>query len=78
MNDLFEDVITPALIMISISVIFLLPVIGIVYWAEKSQCEAKATKQNLEYDYGLLQGCMVKTDKGWMDYDRLIYKKDAE
>lgn len=78
MSDFFDDVIIPSLIIIALAVIFTLPIIGIVYWADKSQCEAKATKQNLEYDYGPLQGCMVKTEKGWMDYDRLIYKKDAE
>lgn len=78
MSYFFDDEIILSLTIIALIVLFSLPIIGVAYWADKSQCEAKATKQNLEYDYGPLQGCMVKTDKGWMDYDRLIYKKDVE
>ena len=78
MSNLLDDVIKPALLIIALALIFATPVVFIGNLGLKAECEAKATKQNLEYDYGIFQGCMVKTDIGWMDYDRLIYKKDAE
>lgn len=35
------------------------------------KCHAKASKQGLECSYMPLQGCMVKIDGKWIDYDRL-------
>ena len=35
------------------------------------QCSTKAKAQGLEYDWGLIQGCMVREEGGkWIDYDR--------
>ena len=34
----------------------------------------KATMQEMEYSYGIFQGCMVKQENGkWIDYNRLRY-----
>lgn len=49
-----------------------------VYLLERATCSAKAEAQGYEYEFGIFKGCMVKTEKGWMDYNRLIYKKDVE
>ena len=27
-------------------------------------CELRATKMEMQYDFGLIQGCMIKTDAG--------------
>jgi len=35
------------------------------------KCHAKASKQGLECSYMPLQGCMVKIDGKWIDYERL-------
>lgn len=36
-------------------------------------CHNKAAKQGMECSWGPFQGCMVKTEKGWIDYERLRY-----
>ena len=55
--------------------IFLISVIAFsMFFVLEKSCEQKATKQELEYDWGILQGCMVKgieTNNKWVDYDRL-------
>lgn len=38
-------------------------------------CHCKAEAQGLESDWGFWTGCLVKTENGWMDYDRLRYMK---
>lgn len=35
------------------------------------ECHTKAEKQGLECSWGIIQGCMVKIDGKWIDYDRL-------
>ena len=35
------------------------------------QCHLKASKQEMECSYKPLQGCMVKVDGKWIDYNRL-------
>lgn len=35
------------------------------------ECHAKASKQNMECSYFPMQGCMVKINGQWIDYDRL-------
>lgn len=34
-------------------------------------CHSKASMQEMECSYNPLQGCMVKVDGKWIDYDRL-------
>ena len=36
-------------------------------------CKNKSEKQGMECSWGPFQGCMVKTEKGWIDYERLRY-----
>lgn len=40
-------------------------------WGLSLQCRKKAKIQNLEYNYGIIQGCMVKNANKWIDYNRL-------
>lgn len=76
--DLIKYLVKPVLSLVLIGVL----VIGgsglVLYKVHEYKCEAKATTQNMEYDYGLFKGCMVKTENGWMDYNKLIYKMDIE
>ena len=41
-------------------------------------CQSKATMQNLEYNYSFTTGCMIKTEKGWMDYTKFIYTQEIK
>ena len=61
-----------------ISIFFVIVIITIMacstFFVPAYSCKQKATKQGLEYDWGILQGCMVKgieTNNKWVDYDRL-------
>lgn len=36
-------------------------------------CKNKTEKQGMECSWGPFQGCMVKTENGWIDYERLRY-----
>ena len=76
--DDLKDLIVPIIALLVIGGIFAITGTILISSLEESECKAKATKQNLEYDYNLSQGCMVKTENGWIDYKRLIYKKDIE
>ena len=68
MND--ELLVTIAAICLIVGILFL-PVV-----ADRAQCRAKAVKQGLQYDYGIAQGCMVKYNGKWVDYDRLRYMEE--
>lgn len=35
------------------------------------ECHTKAEKQGLECSWGIIQGCMMKIDGKWVDYDRI-------
>ena len=48
------------------------------YKAHEWKCEMKSTVQGLEWSYKLGEGCMVKTENGWIDYNKLIYKKEVK
>lgn len=58
-----------------LGLIFIISIIACsMFFVAAKKCEQKATKQELEYDWGILQGCMVKgveTNNKWVDYDRL-------
>ena len=68
MNDEFWTILTMFLIIVGI---LFLPVV-----ADQAQCRAKAGKQGLQFDYGIAQGCMVKYNGKWVDYDRLRYTEE--
>ena len=45
-----------------------------MYKLQEYKCYTKATMQEMEYSYGIFQGCMVKQENGkWIDYNRLRY-----
>lgn len=62
-----------AILMLSV---FIMVVIwkGIV-WVSSLECKAKAEKQGLIYEFGLLQGCMIKVNNNWVDYNRYIVER---
>ena len=66
---IFFEIFVPAVLTF---VLIILPLFGIWNVGAKYTCEAKAEAQNLEWDFGVIKGCMVKTENGWMDYERLI------
>lgn len=75
----FKDLITAFVIgIITILVVIISLAVTPAYLFERATCSAKAEAQGYEYEFGMFKGCMVKTEKGWMDYNRLIYKKDVE
>ncbi len=53
--------------------------IFLINYSEKCNCRNIATKMNLNYSYGINQGCMVEIEKSkWIDMDHVYYimKKD--
>ena len=44
-------------------------IVGALFWPY-IECKSKALAQGLECDWGIVQGCMVKIDGKWVDYDR--------
>ena len=44
--------------------------LGPVYVIKSYECEAKAKRLGLEYDFGAFQGCFVKDGDHWVDYNR--------
>lgn len=44
-------------------------VVGLSYVIALPPCEAKAKRMGLRYEYGLLEGCMVKVDNRWIPLD---------
>lgn len=54
-------------------VITIVLVLVFVYGENYFSCKSKASKQGMECSWGPYQGCMVRTEKGWIDYERLRY-----
>ncbi len=46
-------------------------IIAVVLLSPYFECHTKAEKQGMECSWGIIQGCMVKIDGKWIDYDRL-------
>lgn len=36
------------------------------YGCEESSCSAKARKMGFHFDYGLMQGCMIRVESQWV------------
>ena len=53
-----------------LTIVLVLAVAGV--WDYVS-CKNKSEKQGMECSWGPFQGCMVKTENGWIDYERLRY-----
>lgn len=66
-----EEVLTLVAIVLFVAGVLFLPFV-----VDKAQCKAKAVKQELQYDYSIMQGCMVKYNGKWIDYDRLRYTEE--
>lgn len=69
MNDKFLAIIITICLIVGIFIILPNEIV-------RSQCKAKAIKQELQYDYSIMQGCMVKYNGKWIDYDRLRYTEE--
>lgn len=52
-------------------ILVILGIFGAVMASPYFGCRAKAEAQGLECEWGIFQGCMVKIDGKWIDYDRL-------
>lgn len=59
------------LLMLFATLFFVFFFIGIGALTGYYECKSKALKQEIAYSFGLMQGCMVKKDGKWIDYDRL-------
>ena len=58
-------------------IFFVLFMLSLPFISSGLSCMSKATKQEMEWSYGPIQGCMVKQENGkWIDYDRLRYMED--
>ena len=58
---------------------------GFAYFTNSAKCKNRATMMGLEYNYAMLQGCMVKVGDRWapMSYiritdDKVIIQGDGE
>lgn len=61
------------LILCILAVIFVTSIVFLLYKVSQVECASKAAMMKTEYEHGLVKGCWVKTDSGWVDYMRLIY-----
>ena len=39
----------------------------------ETACREKALAQNMEWQFGIMKGCIVKHNGKWIDYQRLRY-----
>lgn len=78
MFDCFIEDVFPILGMISLVLVFIVGVSVLLVDSQELTCAKKADAQRLEWSYEPLEGCMVKTENGWLDYDKLIYKKEVK
>lgn len=56
-------------------VLFVAAILFLPYKLAEVGCASKAEMMQTEYEYGVLKGCWVQTDSGFVDYQRLIYTK---
>ena len=50
--------------------ITILVIMAVAVFTPYFTCHSKAKAQDLECQWGILQGCMVNVDGKWIDYDR--------
>lgn len=67
---------TDSIIALLAAVIVCIITVGSAAIMSEASCNAKAEIQELEWSWSLFQGCMVKQDGKWVDYDRLRYMTD--
>lgn len=51
---------------------------GIWYPVARCECSSKAEKLGLEYSFGLFQGCFVKKNDRWVDYNRYFVNETLQ
>lgn len=69
-KPIFELIINIIFCLIPIFIAILL-IIGAVWGLPYYQCATKAEIQGMDYSFGIIQGCMVKQNGKWIDYNRL-------
>lgn len=60
-----------SLVALFLYALLLAAVIGGLCLFKYASCHSKASMQGFECSYSPFQGCMVKVDGKWIDYDRL-------
>ena len=66
------------IVILVLTVIFT-PLFSLAYYMSKIECEEKAEKQELVYEFGFFQGCMIKQQNGkWIDYDKYRIVENEE
>ena len=66
------------IVVVVLAVIFT-PLFSLAYYMSKIECKEKAEKQELVYDFGFFQGCMIKQPNGkWIDYDKYRIMENEE
>ena len=73
-----QDILLPVLGLISLVLVLIVGISVLLVDSQELTCAKKADAQRLEWSYEPLEGCMVKTENGWLDYDKLIYKKEVK
>ena len=68
--DFFRDFFGFCGLFLAVMVFVVAVAIGIWYPVARCECSSKAEKLGLEYSFGLFQGCFMKKDGKWVDYDR--------
>lgn len=65
-------------LLLGLAIIIPIAVIGLVSIDKlaASSCEAKGKVINMEVQYNAPIGCMVKTEQGWINYEKLLYIKN--
>ena len=57
--------------------IMLLILLALIFCAtnkvSETACREKALAQNMEWQFGIMKGCIVKHNGKWIDYERLRY-----
>lgn len=61
---------TATVISIFATVVLLIACLGIGYCSHWYECDAKASEQGLEHQWGPFKGCLIKVDGRWIDYDK--------
>ena len=53
-------------------IIFMALALSAAYFGEKITCEKKTNLMNIESNYGLYTGCMVKIDGRWQPFNEYV------
>lgn len=65
-------------IFLGLLVLVMLLAVGMWYPVAKLECSSKAEKLGVEYSFGLFQGCFVKKNDRWIDYERFFVNETLQ